>query len=123
MESNHRSDDHNTGRRVRELYRYFQPERVLSGNRTSSSNSSPFSASAPIQDSSLATPPSPSISSQPPLLGSTGAASTVVPEEALVLGNPNTTLSSFAQLAALRLDVERVLIRYVGSVPFLTELR
>ncbi|KOC09644.1 two-component sensor protein [Aspergillus flavus AF70] len=110
MESNHRSDDHNTGRRVRELYRYFQPERVLSGNRTSSSNSSPFSASAPIQDSSLATPPSPSISSQPPLLGSTGAASTVVPEEALVLGNPNTTLSSFAQLAALRLDVERVLI-------------
>ncbi|EIT72431.1 signal transduction histidine kinase [Aspergillus oryzae 100-8] len=58
MESNHRSDDHNTGRRVR----------------------------------------------------STGAASTVVPEEALVLGNPNTTLSSFAQLAALRLDVERVLI-------------
>ncbi|KAE8315559.1 hypothetical protein BDV41DRAFT_586402 [Aspergillus transmontanensis] len=110
MESNHRSDDHNTGRRVRELYRYFQPERVLSGNRTSSSNSSPFSASAPIQDSSLATPPSPSISSQLPLLGPVGAASAVVPEETLVLGNPNTTLSSFAQLAALRLDVERVLI-------------
>ncbi|KAE8328475.1 hypothetical protein BDV39DRAFT_174057 [Aspergillus sergii] len=110
MESNHRSDDHNTGRRVRELYRYFQPERVLSGNRTSSSNSSPFSASAPIQDSSLATPPSLSISSQLPLLGPVGAASAVVPEEALVLGSPNTTLSSFAQLAALRLDVECVLI-------------
>ncbi|KAE8160821.1 hypothetical protein BDV40DRAFT_269550 [Aspergillus tamarii] len=110
MESTHRSDDHNTGRRVRELYRYFQPERVLSGNRVSSSNSSPFSASAPIQDSSLATPPSPSISSQPPLPCPVGAASAVVPEEALVLGNPNTTLTSFAQLAALRLDVERVLI-------------
>ncbi|KAB8259980.1 hypothetical protein BDV32DRAFT_149949 [Aspergillus pseudonomiae] len=110
MESSHRGEDHNTGRRVRELYRYFQPERVLNGNRTSSSNSSPFSTSAPIQDSSLVTPPSPSISSQPPLPGPVGAASAVVPEEALVLGNPNTTLTSFAQLAALRLDVERVLI-------------
>ncbi|KAE8377168.1 hypothetical protein BDV26DRAFT_264305 [Aspergillus bertholletiae] len=110
MESTHRSDDHNTGRRVRELYRYFQPERVLNGNRTSSSHSSPFSAPALTPDLSLPTPPSPSVSSQLPLPVPVGAASAVVPEEALVLGNSNTTLTSFAQLAALRLDVERVLI-------------
>ncbi|KAF5862403.1 hypothetical protein ETB97_011677 [Aspergillus alliaceus] len=111
MESNQRNNDHNTGRRVRELYRYFQPERASSNaNRTSSSHSSPFLASVPVQDSTLPPLPSPSISSQPPLPVPAGAASAVVPEEALVLGNPNTTLTSFAQLAALRLDVERVLI-------------
>ncbi|KAE8145765.1 hypothetical protein BDV25DRAFT_163925 [Aspergillus avenaceus] len=110
MDSSHRNDDHNTGRRVRELYRYFQPERVPLNANFSSNTSSPLPASAPIQDANLPAPLSPSISSQLPLPPTVGAASTVVPEETLVLGNPNTTLTSFAQLAALRLNVERVLI-------------
>ncbi|KAE8349470.1 hypothetical protein BDV28DRAFT_60715 [Aspergillus coremiiformis] len=115
MESSHAKDDHNTGRRVRELYRYFQPEQIhINANRTLSSPSSPFPGAVPVQDSTYPAPPSPSISSQPPLPAPLGAASTVIPEEALVLGNPNTTLSSFAQLGALRLDVERVLIRWVN---------
>ncbi|KAF7586816.1 hypothetical protein BBP40_008271 [Aspergillus hancockii] len=111
MESGHRNADHNVGRRVRELYRYFQPERIpVKRSLTSSSNSSPFSGTGPAQDSSLPTPPSPSISSHPSLPAPIGEASAVIPEETLVLGNANTTLTSFAQLAALRLDVERVLI-------------
>jgi hypothetical protein len=123
MESGHRNADHNTGRRVRELYRYFQPERTpLKQSFASSSNSSPFSGTGPVQDATLPAPPSPSIFSQPSLPATVGAAPTAVPEEALVLGNSNTTLTSFAQLAALRLDVERVLIRCVASDMLFNEL-
>ncbi|GKZ36226.1 hypothetical protein AbraIFM66950_007223 [Aspergillus brasiliensis] len=106
-----RDDDHSTGRRVRELYRYFQPERSFSYQDRYQSISSDDNTPPPptISDPSLP-PPSPSLCSQSqfgPAIGPTSAG--LVPE-ALVLGDPNATLKSFAQLAALRLNVERVLI-------------
>ncbi|GKZ17266.1 hypothetical protein AbraIFM66951_010589 [Aspergillus brasiliensis] len=106
-----RDDDHSSGRRVRELYRYFQPERSFSYQDRYQSISSDDNTPPPptISDPSLP-PPSPSLCSQSqfgPAIGPTSAG--LVPE-ALVLGDPNATLKSFAQLAALRLNVERVLI-------------
>ncbi|KAL4906819.1 hypothetical protein BDW74DRAFT_149679 [Aspergillus multicolor] len=106
--SRSREQDYIDGRRARELYRYFQPQRSLSADRiatpsTIDSDSVQLGVS-PAGESVLATPPSPALSAQ-------HAATTagLVPE-ALILGEYNATLSSFAQLAALRLDVERVLI-------------
>jgi hypothetical protein len=63
------------------------------------------SASSPLP------PPPPTLS---PPLATTGEASPLSPvvPESLVLGQNNPTLTTFAQLAALRLNVERVIIRY-----------
>ncbi|RDW86235.1 putative sensor histidine kinase/response regulator [Aspergillus mulundensis] len=106
--SSSREQEHIDGRRARELYRYFQPQRSLSADRiptpsTIDSDSVQLGV-PPARESALATPPSPALSAQ-------HAATTagLVPE-ALILGEYNATLSSFAQLAALRLDVERVMI-------------
>ncbi|KAL3441209.1 hypothetical protein BJX65DRAFT_288944 [Aspergillus insuetus] len=103
-----RDQDHTDGRRVRELYRYFQPERSLFSNRVlTPSGSDPESASQTLstaEDSTLPVPSSPALSAQ---LAATTAG--LLPE-ALVLGEYNATLTSFAQLAALRLNVDRVLI-------------
>ncbi|OOF90846.1 hypothetical protein ASPCADRAFT_211805 [Aspergillus carbonarius ITEM 5010] len=105
-----RDDDHSTGRRVRELYRYFQPERTGSFQDRYQGSSSEDTPPPTFLDPSIP-PPSPSLCSQPlssaPAIGPASAG--LVPE-ALVLGDPNATLTSFAQLAALRLNVERVLI-------------
>ena len=110
-----RDDDHSTGRRVRELYRYFQPERTGSFQDRYQGSSSEDTPPPTFLDPSIP-PPSPSLCSQPlssaPAIGPASAG--LVPE-ALVLGDPNATLTSFAQLAALRLNVERVLIRYDGD--------
>ncbi|KAL2850751.1 hypothetical protein BJY01DRAFT_126019 [Aspergillus pseudoustus] len=103
--SRSRDQDHIDGRRVRELYRYFQPERSLFLNSVlTPSGSDPDSASQTAEDSALPVPSSPALSAQ---LAATTAG--LLPE-ALVLGEYNATLTSFAQLAALRLNVERVLI-------------
>ncbi|KAI9374099.1 hypothetical protein BJX61DRAFT_346159 [Aspergillus egyptiacus] len=111
MASSRLSDqDRTDGRRVRELYRYFQPERTLAnGGQTpsaggSDSNSAAHQSLAAAGDSALPVFSSPASSAQ---LAATAAG--LVPE-ALVLGEYNATLNSFAQLAALRLDVERVFI-------------
>ena len=124
MESphHHEDDDHRASRRVRELYRYFQPEQPPQPTPAPSVSSyfdswvsdnaswGAEDASVPaISTDSVSTPnpiPTPSINT---------AASTSQQEEGegLVLGNPNRTLNAFAQLAALRLNVQRVLIRWV----------
>ncbi|RHZ48007.1 putative sensor histidine kinase/response regulator [Aspergillus thermomutatus] len=117
-----RGDDHNAGRRARELYRYFRPERLSQPDSISVSNASIADGSLPpataqaldgsihAPSASSASPPSPPQLS-PPLV-TTGEASPFSPavSETLVLGQNNATLTSFAQLAALRLNVERVII-------------
>ncbi|GAA84283.1 sensor histidine kinase/response regulator [Aspergillus luchuensis IFO 4308] len=104
-----RDDDHSTGRRVRELYRYFRPERTASYQERYQSISSDDAPPPTILDPSFP-PPSPSLCSQSQSGPAIGPTSTGLVPEALVLGDPNATLTSFAQLAALRLNVERVLI-------------
>lgn len=119
-----RRDDHNAGRRARELYRYFQPERLPELD-TLSVNNAPITdnflppATAQALDASIHASSAPSPLPPPPPQLSPPLATTredsplspVVPET-LVLGQNNATLTSFAQLAALRLNVERVIIRY-----------
>ena len=125
MESphHHQDDDHCASRRVRELYRYFQPE--LPPQPTPAPSVSSYfdswvsdaaswneEASVPaISTDSVSTPiPTPSVNTA----ASTSAGVSQQEEgEGLVLGNPSRTLNAFAQLAALRLDVQRVLIRWV----------
>ncbi|KAL4970205.1 putative sensor histidine kinase/response regulator [Aspergillus stella-maris] len=92
--------DHVEGRRTRELYRFFRPERAFAPDSDSDSGLHVPSAG----ESASANPPSPALSAQ---LGAT--TSTLLPES-LILGEYNATLTSFAQLAALRLNVERVMI-------------
>lgn len=110
--------DHHDNRRVRELYRYFKPEQALAPPPNSSSyfdswvsNNAIWTDEVPVPALSTASvsTPDPTVSS--PV--STPATST----EGLMLGNPNHTLNSFAQLAALRLNVQRVLIRWDISLP------
>ncbi|RHZ51767.1 hypothetical protein CDV55_100220 [Aspergillus turcosus] len=118
-----RRDDHNAGRRARELYRYFQPERLPQLD-TFCVNNAPTAddyflppATAQALDASIHAPsassplPPPPPQQSPPL-ATTGEASPLSPvvPESLVLGQNNATLASFAQLAALRLNVERVII-------------
>ncbi|RAH65171.1 putative sensor histidine kinase/response regulator [Aspergillus aculeatinus CBS 121060] len=107
-----RGDDHNAGRRVRELYRYFQPERTgVPQDRSFTSASDDALPSASL-DSSNHIPSSPSLSShsQCPSNPAIDAAAAGLVPESLIIGEANATLTSFAQLAALRLNVERVLI-------------
>ncbi|KAJ5111071.1 hypothetical protein N7532_001606 [Penicillium argentinense] len=99
--------EHGEDRRVRELYRYYQPvgptsflpvwlsagENATSGS-TGSSNTPQNEGSVEGNSSSSAT---------------SGPSTAIGPEE-LVLGLSNNTLTSFAQLAALRLNVERAFI-------------
>ncbi|KAL5049923.1 hypothetical protein BDW71DRAFT_174348 [Aspergillus fruticulosus] len=104
-----REQDHIDGRRARELYRYFQPQRSLSADRlpTPSGSDSDYAqrGDTPGGESTLATaPPSPALS------GQVASGITGLLPEALILGEYNATLNSFAQLAAFRLDVERVVI-------------
>ncbi|KAL4941625.1 hypothetical protein BDV06DRAFT_177811 [Aspergillus oleicola] len=92
--------DHVDGRRTRELYRFFKPERALVPDSDSDSGLHIPSAG----ESTYADPPSPALSAQ------LGATTSTLLRESLILGEYNATLTSFAQLAALRLGVERVLI-------------
>ncbi|KAJ5306327.1 hypothetical protein PENANT_c017G03922 [Penicillium antarcticum] len=97
---------HNADRRARELYRYYQPP-IQAGVVPSwlpTSEEFPFSSPS----GNINTPPI-SESSAPSETGRVRP-STAIGPDALVLGTSNSTLTSFAQLAALRLNVERVLI-------------
>lgn len=99
--------EHNADRRVRELYRYYQPAGpigiVPSWLPTNEDLPSSSSAGTPIIT--------------PPVDGSgnsnsstTSRPSTAIGPEALILGTSNNTLTSFAQLAALRLNADRAFI-------------
>lgn len=88
---------HDEGRRMRELYRYFRP-----------SSQSDLSSTGKLACDNSADVPSTTVS--PP----DGASERTAAHDFLVLGNPNKTLSSFAQLAASQLNAERALIRYVS---------
>lgn len=99
--------EHNADRRARELYRYYQPAGTTSlvpswlapGEETSSPGPAGNTSTPAAGDGSTH--------------GGSSAASnssTTIGPEALVLGASNNTLTSFAQLAALRLGVERAFI-------------
>lgn len=100
---------HTADRRVRELYRYYQPSSSpsdipapswpQSGEDITSTSTADFADTPPAADGSGN---STSSATTRPL--------TAIGPEPLTLGVNNTTLTSFAQLAALRLNVERALI-------------
>ena len=111
------AEDHHAGRRAREVYRYFRPERLpsihedvrpdiqvsdLSTQNLSKLNARGRSPCSSIQSSGAEIP------------ADSAATAPMSPmPESLILGDANTTLNSFAQLAALRLNVDRVFIRQV----------
>lgn len=98
-------DDHHAGRRAREVYRYFRQS--VPRDEPLDFEGSPMPASHPV--SILQRSPSGSSVSRGPW---TPAHSERMPDS-LVLGTANNTLNSFAQLVALRLNMDRVFIRYV----------
>lgn len=107
--------DHSAGRRAREVYRYFRPERLATISENASLSSGTSSLRGPVsrddqsihqsRDLSVSTQPSTTQSSQKSM-------ATLGPlPDSMVLGESSATLDSFAQLAALRLNVDRVFIR------------
>ena len=105
--STHQEARHNADRNARELYRYYQPAAPAEviPPWLPTGDEFPFSA----QSNSTITPPmseglgsNSTITSQP--------ATSSVGSDTLILGTANSTLTSFAQLATLRLNVERVII-------------
>lgn len=90
-------------RRTRELYRYFQPSRQSAFKSADIDDSPPVSLSTSILDTDSA-------SSSPPDI--------IVPhvfdDDIAVLGSHSPTLTSFAQLAALRLNAQRAMIWFVA---------
>jgi hypothetical protein len=98
------SVEHKADRRVRELYRYYQPagSAGLIPSWLPPSEDLPSSGSA----GTLSTPTAGADGSSSATLRS----STAVGPEGLVLGSTNNTLTSFAQLAALRLNAELAFI-------------
>ncbi|KGO77364.1 CheY-like superfamily [Penicillium italicum] len=108
METQRKHEDglHNADRRARELYRYYQPasQPEVAPAWLPANDGFPFSAASgdtitpPLSEGSM---PSHSTTSRP---------ATAIGSKALVLGTSNSTMTSFAQLAALRLNVERVFI-------------
>ncbi|KAJ5116103.1 hypothetical protein N7456_000451 [Penicillium angulare] len=108
-------DGHNAGRRAREVYRYFRPERLSAIDEDITPNTDhadeddfqfpDISASRsrspcdpPRSPSALQTCPQPAAAPMDSM------------PESLILGDANSTLGSFAQLAALRLGMDRVFI-------------
>jgi hypothetical protein len=104
-------DDHSAGRRAREVYRYFRPEQLatIDENRSLSGHRSPMPEATNRRDISSALHRSPSESSASP--GSWTPAPLAHLPNPLALGASNDTLTFFAQLAALRLNMDRVFIR------------
>ena len=112
-----KSEEHQAGRRAREVYRYFRPERQETIHENTSSPAKPIPSPKPPtetisfsgeQDLPVDSHPLPDVLQQ--TSKDTWAHLQPMPES-LVLGDANDTLNSFAQLAALRLNVERVFIR------------
>ncbi|KAJ5885056.1 hypothetical protein N7495_009566 [Penicillium taxi] len=105
-----RKAEHNTDRRLRELYRFYDPVRptgIVPSWQTNVEDGLPRSTGSPIPTSS----PDGSRSSRH---SSTAPSSIAAGPETLVLGTSNKTLTSFAQLAALRLNAERAFICVLG---------
>lgn len=98
------NNDHHSSRRVRELYRYFQPEKPTQTLPATSYFDSWVSNNVPWPGDDL---PPPAVATPNPVAANLD---TPASDMGLMLGNPNRTLTSFAQLAALHLNVERVLI-------------
>ncbi|KAJ5766810.1 uncharacterized protein N7511_004426 [Penicillium nucicola] len=98
--------EHNADRRARELYRYYQPsiQPSVVPSWVPTSEEFPFSSSS----GNINTPPVSEGSA--PLESDRFRPSTALGRDALILGTSNSTLTAFAQLAALRLNVERVVI-------------
>ncbi|KAJ5198147.1 uncharacterized protein N7498_007264 [Penicillium cinerascens] len=108
-------DDHDAGRRAREVYRYFRPERLtpIDEDPTPISGAGSSPGLLRFHDSSSTKDRSPSASSQPSCTSLLPQDQAEAPPEflpGLVLDQSNDTLTSLAQLAALRLDVDRVYI-------------
>ena len=100
------SVEHQADRRVRELYRYYQPAGPsglipswLPPGEDLPSSGSAGTPGTPAGDGSTDGNSS-----------ATLRTATAIGPEALVLGSTNNTLTSFAQLAALRLNAERAFI-------------
>ncbi|CAG8419685.1 unnamed protein product [Penicillium salamii] len=94
------ADDHHAGRRAREVYRYFRQAPI---DETQGKGGSPAPAN---HRSTLQRSPSGSSVSR----GSWPPSPWDRMPDSLALGTSNSTLNSFAQLAALRLNVDRVFI-------------
>ncbi|RJE21353.1 hypothetical protein PHISCL_06310 [Aspergillus sclerotialis] len=117
--NNDSNDDHNAGRRMRELYRYFRPGSLseLKFDSNSLRGWPSGDHSDPDADEFLAVRPPSTDVSEFSCAAAAGETTTVVPD-ALILGDTNKTLNSFAQLAALRINVERAVIRLVLTDQF-----
>lgn len=107
--------DHSAGRRAREMYRYFRPERQASISENASISSGTSSQRGPNahDDQSIHQNRDLSISTQPSTTQSLQDSLPMLEPspDSMVLGEASSTLNSFAQLAALRLNVDRVFIR------------
>lgn len=103
-------EQHITDRRVRELYRYYQP-----ASSTGAVSSWLFAGEdVPFPSSPAGSPNTPPVDdargSGVSNSSATSRPGTTSSSEALVLGSSNNTLRSFAQLAALRLNAQRAFI-------------
>lgn len=119
----HQEARHCADRAARELYRFYQPvpqadvvsSWVSAGDEYLLSSALPNAITPPISeglgrsDSTITSPPSEAGNRSISTATSQPGTSTVG-SDSLILGTSNTTLTSFAQLAALRLNVERVII-------------
>jgi hypothetical protein len=94
-------------RQSREVYRYFQPANPAALNPTWPPLGDHFSSVASQRASR-------SVSSASEHLGLDTTST-----KATGQSSPNTTLTSFAQLAALRLNAQRAFITYYHSFPYL----
>jgi hypothetical protein len=91
--------DHEADRQTREVYRYFQP-----------SNPAALNTVWPPGDHEAATVDSSTATNSVILDDEVSEAASI---EASPLYSPNTTLTSLAQLAALRLNAQRAFITYI----------
>ncbi|KAJ5530612.1 hypothetical protein N7527_004005 [Penicillium freii] len=103
----HEDSLHNADRRARELYRYYQPASQAEAGQSWLPTNDGFPYS--VVSRNTITPPI-SEGSVPSHGSATSRPATAIGSESLVLGTSNNIMTSFAQLAALRLNVERVLI-------------
>lgn len=110
---NESNEDHNAGRRMRELYRYFRPgsQPDLNFDSNSQGRSSGDHTDLDADEVLAVHPPSTAASESggPARIGTT----TVTPDPLILGGDLNKTLNSFAQLAALRINAQRAVVRFV----------
>lgn len=95
--------EHRADRQTREVYRYFQPE-----------NPAALNAVWPPGDHEAVTVDLSTATNSVLLDDEVSEADSI---EASPLYSPNTTLTSLAQLAALRLNAQRAFITYIRPLP------